>query len=111
MQICVSTSIVQFLDVLLYLEAQTRETDFQEKAHVFFCPPQVDANLSFRGRSILSQWGNLSEADITGRSARRSSEQRHKEDHYVILSLISPLISQATAVATAKETSDVRVGS
>lgn len=111
------------MDVLLYLEAQTRETDFQEKAHGFFCPPpavksthvgyvtNVGANLSFLGRSILPQWGNLSEADVTGRSARRSSGQRHKTDRYVILSLISPLIARATAVAIAQETSDVRVGS
>lgn len=70
------------------------------------------ANLSFHSSSsILCQWGNVSEADITGRLARRSSEQRHKADHYFILSPISLLISQATTVAIAKETPDVRVGS
>lgn len=88
--------IFQFLDVFLY------KTDFQGKTHGFFRPRQAstglrivayvcnvayvtnaDANLSFHSSSsILCQWGNVSGADITGRLARRSSEQRHKADHY-----------------------------
>lgn len=62
----------------------------------------TDANLNTCSSSILSEWGNFSEDDITGRLARRCLEQRHRAKRRFILSPFSSLISHATIVAIAK---------
>lgn len=57
------------------------------------------------------RWKNFREDDITGRLTRRCCEQRHRAKHHFVLSPFSLLILRVPAVAIAKETSGVHVGS